>query len=84
MDLPLGRGASDPWRVWARKDFAMLPYLWIMNLFIIVFGGGSGRGGCLSGCLFWIVVSVGITVFINLIIILISLLVSGPGPGVNV
>jgi hypothetical protein len=82
MDLPLGRGASDPWRVWARKDFAMLPYLWIMNLFIIVFGGG-GRGCATGGCLFWIVLSVGLTILINVVLILIPLLASGPGPGMN-
>jgi hypothetical protein len=60
-----------------------VPYLWIMNLFIIVFGGG-GRGCAARGCLFWIVLSVGLTILINLILLLISLLVSGPGPGVNV
>jgi hypothetical protein len=59
------------------------PYLVALNLFIIVFGGGGRRGGCLSGCLFWIVVSVGITIFLNLILILISLLFSSPGPGVD-
>jgi hypothetical protein len=62
----------------------MLPYLFVINLFIIVFGGGARRGGCLSGCLFWIVVSVGITIFINLILILISVLVSGSGSGTSV
>jgi hypothetical protein len=62
----------------------MLPYLFMLNLFIIVFGGGSRRGGCSSGCLFWILVSVGLTIFINLVLLLISLLISGPGPGVNV
>ena len=68
----------------ARKDREMLPYLFMLNLFIIVFGGGGRRGGCGSGCLFWILVSVGLTIFINLILLLISLLVSGPGPGVNI
>ena len=67
-----------------RKDREMLPYLFMLNLFIIVFGGGGRRGGCGSGCLFWILVSVGLTIFINLILLLISLLVSGPGPGVNI
>ena len=62
----------------------MLPYLFMLNLFIIVFGGGGRRGGCGSGCLFWILVSVGLTILINLVLLLISLLVSGPGPGVNV
>ena len=62
----------------------MLPYLLILNLFIIVFGGGTSRGGCGSGCLFWLLVSVGITIFINLILLVISLLVPGPGPGINV
>lgn len=62
----------------------MLPYLFVVNLFIIVFGGGTRRGGCLSGCLFWILVSVCITILINLILIVISLLVSSPGPGVNI
>jgi len=57
----------------------------MLNFLIIVFGGGSRRGGCGSGCLFWIVVSVGITIFINVLLILISLLVSGPpSAGVNV
>jgi hypothetical protein len=62
----------------------MLPHLFVLSLLIIVFGGGSRRGGCGSGCLFWIAVSVGITIFINLILLLISLLVSSPGPGVSV
>jgi hypothetical protein len=63
----------------------VLPHLFMLNLFIIVFGGGTRRGGCLSGCLFWIVVSVAITIFLNLILLLISALLSGgPGPGVNV
>ena len=65
----------------------MLPYLFVVNLFIIVFGGTSRRGGCLSGCLFWIVVSVGITIFLNVILLLLSTLLSGgpqPGPGVDV
>ena len=58
------------------------PYLFVLNLFIIVFGG-AGRRGCLSesGCLFWIVVSVIITVLINLVLLLFSLLFSGPSPG---
>jgi hypothetical protein len=57
----------------------------MLNLFIIVFGGGGRRGGCSGrGCLFWILLSVGITIFINLILLLISLLFSGPGPGINV
>ncbi len=63
-----------------RKDHEVLPYLFVLNLFIIVFEGGGRRGGCSSGCLFWILVSVGLTIFINLIL----LLISGPGPGVNV
>jgi hypothetical protein len=65
----------------------MLPHLLMLNLFIIIFGGGTRRGGCGSGCLFWIVVSVGITIFLNLILLLISSLLSGgpaPGPGVDV
>jgi hypothetical protein len=56
----------------------MLPYSLMLNLFIIVFGGGTGRGGCLSGCLFWVAVSVGITILINLILLLTSLSFSGP------
>ena len=67
-----------------RKDHEVLPYLFMLNLFIIVFGGGGRRGGCGSGCLFWILLSVGLTIFINLILLLISALVSGPGPGVNI
>jgi hypothetical protein len=62
----------------------MPPYLFMLNLFIIVFGGGgTGRRGCLSGsgCLFWIVVSVIITVLINLVLLLFSMLFSGPNPG---
>ncbi len=58
----------------------MFPYLFALNLFIIVFGGGARRGGCLSGCLFWILVSVGITILINLILLLFSLSFSGPQP----
>jgi len=49
----------------------------MLNLLIIVFGGGCG-----PGCLFWIGVSVGITIFTNLILLLISLLVSGSGVSV--
>jgi len=56
----------------------MFPYLFVLNLFIIVFGGGARRGGCLPGCLFWIVLSVGITILINLVLLLISLPVSSP------
>jgi uncharacterized membrane protein YhaH (DUF805 family) len=57
----------------------------MLNLFIIVFGGGSRRGGYLSGCLFWLVLSVVITIVINVVLILISMLVSGPPSlGVNV
>ncbi len=62
----------------------MLPYLFMLNLFIIVFGGGGRRGACVSGCLFWILLSVGLTIFINLVLLLISLMASGPGPGVNI
>jgi hypothetical protein len=62
----------------------MLPHLFMLNLFVIVFGGGTRRGGCGSGCLFWIVLSVGITIFINLILLVISLLVSSSGSGVSV
>jgi hypothetical protein len=60
----------------------MTPYLFVLNLLIIVFGG-SGRRGCLSGsgCLFWIVVSVIVTVLINLVLLLFSMLFSGPNPG---
>ena len=61
----------------------MPPCLWIVNLFIIVFGGG-GRGYSTSGCLFWIVLSVGLTILINVVLLLISLLASGPGPGMNI
>jgi hypothetical protein len=61
----------------------VLPYLWIMNLFIIVFGGG-GRGCATGGWLFWILLSVGLTILIKVVLLLISLLVSGPGPGINV
>jgi hypothetical protein len=57
--------------------------MWMVNLFIIVFGGG-GRGCATRGCLFWIVLSVGLTILINVVLLLISLLISGPGPGVNV
>jgi hypothetical protein len=62
----------------------MAPYLFVVNLFIIVFGGGTRRGGCLSGCLFWLVLSVGLTILINLILLLVSFSVSGPGPGIDV
>ena len=76
--------APGAWQAWARKDHEVLPYLFFLNLFIIVFGGGGRRGGCGSGCLFWILVSVGLTILINIILILISAMVSGPGPGVNI
>jgi hypothetical protein len=78
----------DSRRASARKDYEVPPYLFVLNLFIIVFGGGTRRGGCLSGCLFWIVVSVAITIILNLVLLLISLLFSSPGvnpgPGVEV
>jgi hypothetical protein len=64
-----------------------LPYLLVLNLFIIVFGGGTRRGGCLSGCLFWITVSVANTILLNVILLLGSLLFSSlgvnPGPGAD-
>ena len=76
ISTPVSLRASE------RKGHDVLPCLFMLNLFIIVFGGGGRRGGCLSGCLFWIVVSVGITIFLNLILILISSLLSGgPAPG---
>ncbi len=46
----------------------MLPYLLMLNLFIIVFGGGSRRGGCGSGCLFWILVSIVLSVTLTIIL----------------
>jgi hypothetical protein len=53
----------------------------MLNLFIIVFGGGGRRGGCSGkGCLFWILISMGLTLLVNLI----YLLFSSPAPGVDV
>ncbi len=74
----------DAWQASVRKDHEVFPFLIMLNLFIIVFGGGGRRGGCGSGCLFWILVSVGLTIFINLILLLISAMGPGPGPGVNI
>jgi len=59
----------------------MLPYLFVLNLFMLMFGRGGSRR---EGCLFWILLSVGITIFINIILLLISLLISGAGLGINV
>ena len=61
----------------------MPPHLLLVNLFIIVFGGGARRGGCFSGCLFWIVLSVVITILINVVLLMVSLLFSSPGSGVD-
>lgn len=60
----------------------MPPYLFLLNLFIIVFGGGGGRrGGCPSGCLFWIIVSIALSVGLTLLANLFFYMFSGPSPG---
>jgi hypothetical protein len=67
-----------------RKDSTDLPNLFILNLFIIVFGGGGGRrGGCSGpGCLFWILISLALSVGLTVLVNLIALLLSNPAPGV--
>lgn len=62
----------------------MPPYMFMLNLFIIVFGGGGGRrGGCSgAGCLFWILLSIGLSVGLTLLLNLIALLFSSPAPGI--
>lgn len=62
----------------------MLPYLLMLNLFIIVFGGGGRRGGCGSGCLFWIILSVVLSVGLTILVNLLYVLFASPGSGVNV
>jgi hypothetical protein len=60
-----------------------MPYLLMLNLFIIVFGGGGRRGGCSGrGCLFWILISVVLSVGLTILVNLIYLLFSSPAPGV--
>ena len=56
----------------------------MLNLFIIVFGGGGGsRGGCSgTGCLFWILISVVVSVGLTVLVNLIALLLSSPTPGI--
>jgi hypothetical protein len=55
--------------------------LLLLNLMIIVFGGGGRRGGCPSGCLFWIIVSIVLSVGLTLLGNLVLFLISGPGSG---
>lgn len=62
----------------------MPPYLFLLNLFIIVFGGGGRRSGCGSGCLFWIILSVVLSVGLTILVNVLYILFSGPGSGVNV
>jgi hypothetical protein len=55
----------------------------MLNLFIIMLGGG--RGGCSGrGCLFWILISVVLSVGLTVLVNLIYLLFSSPDPGVPV
>jgi hypothetical protein len=55
----------------------------MLNLFIIVFGGGGRRVGCSGrGCLFWILISVVLSVGLTILVNLIYLLFSSPAPGV--
>ncbi len=57
--------------------------LLMLNLFVIVFGGGGRRGGCSpAGCLFWIIISVGLSVGLTIMVNLIYLLFSSPAPGI--
>lgn len=62
----------------------MPPFMFVLNLFIIVFGGGGGRrGGCSgTGCLFWILLSIGLSVGLTILVNLIALLFSAPAPGI--
>jgi hypothetical protein len=60
-----------------------LPNLFLLNLFIIVFGGGGRGGGCSGpGCLFWILISVVLSVGLTILVNLIALLLSSPAPGI--
>lgn len=60
-----------------------MPILLVLNLFIIVFGGGGRRGGCSGpGCLFWILISLALSVGLTVLVNLIALLLSSPAPGV--
>ena len=55
--------------------------MFMLDLSIILFGGGSRRGGCsTTGCPLWMVLSVGLTILVNLS----YLLFSSPAPGVDV
>ncbi len=66
-----------------RRTVEGLPILFMLNLFIIVFGGGGRRGGCSgAGCLFWILISLALSVGLTVLVNLIALLLSSPAPGV--
>ncbi len=69
--------------LWLERTVQGLPILFMLNLFIIVFGGGGGRrGGCSGpGCLFWILISVALSVGLTVLVNLIALLLSSPAPG---
>jgi hypothetical protein len=58
--------------------------LFMLDLFIIVFGGGR-RGGCsTTGCLFWMLIGVVLGVGLTILVNLIYLLFSSPAPGIDV
>lgn len=60
-----------------------MPNLFLLNLFIIVFGGGGRRGGCSGpGCLFWLLISLALSVGLTVLVNLIALLLSSPVPGI--
>ena len=63
--------------------YRILPHLFLLNLFIIVFGGGGRRGGCSGpGCLFWLLISLALSVGLTVLVNLIALLLSSPVPGI--
>jgi hypothetical protein len=52
----------------------------MLDLFIIVFGGGR-RGGCsTTGCLFWVLFGVVLSVGLTILVTPIYLLFSSPAP----
>jgi hypothetical protein len=59
-----------------------LSNLFMLDLFIIVFGGGRRGGYSTTGCLFWILISVVLSVGLTILVNLVYLLFSSPAPGI--
>ena len=61
-----------------------MPNLFLINLFIIVFGGDGGRGCAGRGCMFWLVASIALSVILTVLANLVLLLFSGGGSAAGV